>query len=81
VWLNTERFPEVRFSEGSENRHHFFIDTARGDIVAFRDLASGPALHRIETPDGAVLCSITAGPALDDLGADTRGRQPDEEPR
>jgi hypothetical protein len=81
VWLNTERFPEVGFSEGSENRHHFFIKTARGDIAAFRDLATEPALHRIETPDRAALCSITAGPALDELGAGTRGRQPDEEPR
>jgi hypothetical protein len=71
----------VGFSEGSENRHHFFIQTARGNVEAFRDIASGPALHRIETPDGAVLCTITPGPALKRLGAGTRGRQPDEGPR
>jgi hypothetical protein len=74
VWLNTERFPEVGFSEGFENRHHFFIESARGEVAAFREIASGPDLHRIATPDGAVLCSITAGPALDELGAATRGR-------
>ena len=73
VLLNTHRFPRVGFSQESENRHHMYIDMARGLRSDFRKLASQPALHRVTTPDGAVLCSVTVGPAYKDLGT----RRPD----
>ena len=69
VLLNTQRFARVGFSQESENRHHMYIDMARGLRADFRKLASEPALHRVTTPDGAVLCSVTVGPAYKDLGS------------
>lgn len=68
VRLDAQRFPGLAVSEESENRHHMIIHMARGPRSEFRKLVTGPALYRVRTPDGAVLCSVTAGPALNDLG-------------
>jgi hypothetical protein len=80
VLLDAERFPRVRFSQESENRHHMYIDMARGLRDEFRKLATQPALHRVTTPDGAVLCSITVGPAYRELGAQSSGTRPQANP-
>jgi hypothetical protein len=68
VRLDAARFPQLTTSDQSENRHHMYIDMARGERAEFRELAQEPALYRVHTPDGAVLCSVTAGPALKNLG-------------
>ena len=69
VRFNAARFPELEFTNESAGKHHMYIDMARGDITAFRKLVSRPALHRVTTPDGAVLCTVSAGPAFRELGA------------
>jgi hypothetical protein len=76
VRFNADRFPEVQFTELSERRHHMYIVTARGEVESFMRLVTGPALFRVRTPDGAVLCSVIAGPAYWDLGS----RSPDATP-
>jgi hypothetical protein len=68
VRLDAERFPEVEFTDASDNRHHMYIDMARGEIRSFRNLLERPALYRVRTPDGAVLCTVAAGPAFAELG-------------
>jgi hypothetical protein len=68
VRLDAARFPQVKASDESENRHHMYIDMARGERAEFRELIQEPALYRVHTPDGAVLCSVTAGPELKNLG-------------
>lgn len=69
---NLERFPELEFSEGSENRHHFEVKLVRGPRATLRALVSNPALYRVETPDGAVVCTVIPGPALGELDEDRR---------
>ena len=69
---NLERFPELEFSDGSENRHHFEVKLVRGPRDSLRALVSNPALHRVETPDGAVVCTVVPGPALGQLDEDRR---------
>jgi hypothetical protein len=68
VLLDAQRFPRVRFISESENSHHMYINTARGLRSEFRNVANDPALYRVRTPDGAVLCSVVAGPAIGELG-------------
>ena len=69
---NLERFPELEFGEGSENRHHFEVKLVRGARHSLRTIVSNPALYRVETPDGAVLCTVRHGPALGELDEDRR---------
>jgi hypothetical protein len=64
VQLDSERFREVYFTHPSRNRHYFHIRLARGRIPALRKLAEEPALYQVRTPDGAVLCTVTPGPAF-----------------
>jgi hypothetical protein len=64
VMLDAQRFPELNFNYKAEGNYHVYINTARGSVKAFRDIAGEPSLHRIRTPDGAVLCNIEPGPAL-----------------
>jgi hypothetical protein len=64
VMLDAQRFPELNFNHKAEGNYHVYINTARGPVKAFRDIAGEPSLHRISTPDGAVLCNIEPGPAL-----------------
>jgi hypothetical protein len=68
VRLDAQRFPRVTFISASEDRHHMYINTARGLRSEFRNVANHPALYRVRTPDGAVLCSVVAGPAIGELG-------------
>ena len=81
VRFNAARFPELEFTNESAGKHHMYIDMARGDITAFRKLVSRPALHRVTTPDGAVLCTVSAGPAFRELGAPSPAGQEREPPR
>jgi hypothetical protein len=63
VEQNAERYPEVVFIHDDLARHHLDISLARGERSALRRFATRPALHRVTTPDGALLCIIAAGPA------------------
>ena len=63
VQLNAERFPEIYFTYPSRRRHYLHIQMARGDILALRKLVREPALYKVRTADGAVLCTVTPGPA------------------
>jgi hypothetical protein len=69
---NLERFPELEFGAGSENRHHFEVKLVRGARHSIRMIVSNPALYRVDTPDGAVLCTVRRGPALGQLDQDRR---------
>ena len=63
----------------SRNRHYLEIRLARGSIAGLRALEREPALHKVRTPDGAVLCTVTRGPAYGELEALQRpvaSRQP-----
>lgn len=81
VRFNAARFPELAFTNESANEHHMYIDMARGEIATFRKLVSRPALHRVTTPDGAVLCTVSAGPAFRELGAPAPDARDSETPR
>jgi hypothetical protein len=67
IQLNAERFREVDFSHPSQDRHHLYVRLARGPIEDLREVTGQRALHRVRTPDGAVLCAVTAGPAFAEL--------------
>jgi hypothetical protein len=69
VQLDSERFSEVFFTYPSRNRHYFQVTLARGPVRAVRRMARAPALHQIRTPDGAVLCTVTPGPAYGEFEA------------
>lgn len=69
VQLDSERFHEVAFTYPQHGRHYLQITLARGSILALRGLAREPALHRVRTPDGVVLCTVTPGPAYGELEA------------
>lgn len=75
VELNAGRVRGVAFSQESRNRHHLEIHLARGQAVALRRLATRPAVHKVRTPDGAMLCTILPGPLFDQLEATQAGRQ------
>jgi hypothetical protein len=60
-------FDDLWVSEPSENIHHLEVKLIRGPRNDIWRQASRPALHRVETPDGAVLCTVIAGPALGQL--------------
>ena len=69
VQLDAQRFHEVYFTPPQRNRHHLHVSLARGPIDALRDIAERPALHKVRTPDGVVLCTVTPGPAYGELEA------------
>ena len=69
VQLNAERFREVYFMFPNRNKHYLEIRLARGSVHDLRTLAREPALHQVRTPDGAVLCTVTRGPAYGELEA------------
>ena len=64
--IDAARFREVYFTPPQRNRHYFHIRLARGPAASLQELAQEPAVHQVRTPDGAVLCSITPGPAFDE---------------
>lgn len=72
VQLNAERFREVYFTYPSRNRHYLQVQLARGPVAAISRLAAEPALFQVRTPDGAVLCVVTPGPAYGELEARRR---------
>lgn len=69
VQLNAERFREVVFTYPARNQHHLDIELARGGVTGLEQLVTKPALHQVRTPDGAVLCTVTPGPAYGELDA------------
>ena len=79
VQYNAPRFPELRFARESENRHHVYVQLVRGRVAAVREIVARPAVHQVRTPDGAVLCTVTAGPALPELMGRAAGTAPPAE--
>jgi hypothetical protein len=69
VQLDSERFHEVAFTYPQLGRHYLQITLARGSVLSLRKLAREPALFRVRTPDGVVLCTVTPGPAYGELEA------------
>jgi hypothetical protein len=69
VQLNAQRFPDLVFDRRD---HEMLIRLSRGTRQAVLDLARREdALHRVETPDGAVLCVVLPGSApIDPVPAD-----------
>jgi hypothetical protein len=63
VELNAERFKETAFKAPGLGRHYFTIRLSKGPVAGLQELAAAPALHRVVTPDGTLLCSVQAGPA------------------
>jgi hypothetical protein len=70
---NVERFPGLQFRESSDGRHHLDVRLVRGPRGTIMSLVTNPSLYHVETPDGAVLCSVLPGPALGELD-ETRRR-------
>jgi hypothetical protein len=69
VQLDAERFREVSFTHPSSARHHVEVRLARGAIKSLRHLTNEPALYQVRTPDGALLCTVTPGPAFGEIEA------------
>jgi hypothetical protein len=69
VQLNVERFSELYFVYPGRGKHYVYVRLARGSRLALRRLLAEPALHRVTTPDGAVLCTVTPGPAYGEFEA------------
>jgi hypothetical protein len=69
VQLDAERFSEVYFTQPYLMRHHLDIRLARGSIGDLREVTGLPALHQVRTPDGALLCTVSPGPAYGELEA------------
>ncbi len=67
VQYNLPRFPELRFARESDDEHHVHVRLVRGRVAAVREMAARPAVHQVRTPDGAVLCTVTAGPKFAEL--------------
>ena len=78
VQQNAERYPEVIYVHDDLRKHQLYVKLARGSRHDLRELAAREALHQVTTPDGALLCTIMAGPALADFGRMTgRARSPE----
>jgi hypothetical protein len=69
VQLDSERYREVFFTYPHRNRHYLHVSLARGPVEALWRLADAPALHQVRTPDGAVLCTVSPGPAYGEFEA------------
>ena len=64
---NAERYPQVTYAGPSSQHHHLEVILMRGTRPHLRSLLRRPAIHRIRTPDGAVLCTVVPGPAYDEI--------------
>ena len=69
VLLNSERFRELSFTRRDRGTPYLFVRLARGPVAGLMELARQPALYQVRTPDGALLCSVIAGPAYGELEA------------
>ncbi|MGE0704338.1 MAG: hypothetical protein AB7F99_02990 [Vicinamibacterales bacterium] len=68
VWADAARFPQLAVAERQRDFHHLALRLNRGRAEGVRELAARPdALHRITTPDGAVLCVVLPGPNFEEL--------------
>jgi hypothetical protein len=81
VQLDAGRFRQVYFINQSRNRHYLQIQLARGPVTSLRKMAAEPALYQVRTPDGALLCTVTPGPAYGELEARRRAlaREPNHQ--
>jgi hypothetical protein len=67
VQLDAERFHELSFVP-PHRQHNVAVELLRGPAQGVRDLANrNDALHKVRTPDGAVLCVVVPGPAFAEL--------------
>jgi hypothetical protein len=70
---NAGRLPQLVATRPEAGRHHVEIVLHRGTRAQIRALAArGDVLARIETADGAALCSALPGPAFGELQARLR---------
>jgi hypothetical protein len=77
VELNARRFPELDFNRRAQD---FVIRLNRGRHRAVLDFARrSDTLHRVETPDGAVLCAVFPGSKYGESEPDSTS--PDETAR
>jgi hypothetical protein len=59
---NVRRFPSLILVHDGDHPHHLKVQLLRGSVREVRLLASHPdVVHRVTTPDGAVLCVVSRG--------------------
>ena len=63
VHLNTLRLPGVHFTQASEDKHHMYVHLVRGTKAHIRSIERQPTLHAVDTPDGALLCTVVVSAA------------------
>jgi hypothetical protein len=61
------RFPELQIAENATDPHHLQIHLVRGTLKHLREMATWTSIHRVTTPDGALLCGVYPGSGYDDL--------------
>jgi hypothetical protein len=68
IQLDSERFHQLFFTLPYRGQHQLDVRLARGSAEGVTGLATRPdTLHRVQTPDGAVLCVVVPGPAFAQL--------------
>lgn len=82
IQLDSERFHQLFFTSPYRGQHQLDIRLARGSAEGVSGLATRPdILHRVQTPDGAVLCVVVPGPAFAQLQPHLKLPPPDMSPR
>ena len=65
IQLDSERFHQLSFVPPFRHQHQLDVRLVRGSADGVSSLASRPGiLHRVLTPDGALLCVVEPGPAF-----------------
>jgi hypothetical protein len=68
IQLDAERFHQLYFTLPYRNQHQLDVRLARGSKEGVEGLATRPdILHKVTTPDGAVLCVVVPGPKFAEL--------------
>jgi len=68
VEFDAARFPELVFEPDEMSPHHLQIRLLRGSIEVVQELARREdTVHRVTTPDGAVLCGVYPGNRFEEL--------------
>jgi hypothetical protein len=65
--LDAARFPEVKVAASVDDPHHLQIHLLRDAIKDLREMTTWTSVHRVTTPDGAVLCGVYPGRDFDEL--------------
>lgn len=68
IQLDAERFHQLYFTLPYRNQHQIDVRLARGSKEGVEGLAArADILHKVTTPDGAVLCVVVPGPRFSEL--------------